>query len=68
MRVWIVLRMREIEGVTCESVAGVFSAEALAVEWVCTEPVDRDVSYCTDDYEVDDLVSTRAPRKDSEST
>jgi hypothetical protein len=54
VKVWVVVRMREVEGITVESVAGVFSEEALAVEWVCGLPKDRDISYCTDDFEVDE--------------
>ena len=57
MTVWLVIRMREVEGITVESVAAVFSAEDKAVAWVCRMPVDRDVSYYTEDHEVDELAA-----------
>ncbi len=55
-KVWTVIRISEVEGVTIDSLAYVFSTQEKATSWVAKqEPSDR-VSWVVDDFEVDEAV------------
>lgn len=59
MKVWAVTCVREIDGVSTESLAHIFSTQTKAVDWVQAQTGDG--TYVVDDYDVDDAVLQTSP-------